>query len=280
MGEAKEESAMQSYEERKQSRIESLKKRAIRKKEIASENDLSLYGEEKSCIPLGQPILVGHHSERRHRKHLERIENRVRKGYEAHKESERLLERAEAAEKRSAIDSDNPNAIDLLKHKIEAMEKQRDQNKKINQLVRAASNSKELESLILNQWPDFDSADLIASKLMDGREKGVPTWWFTNHSAEIRRLKKRIEQLQAMEENQFPTIEKNGITVCLLEGRIVMSMDFIPSKESRQKLKSSPLSFKWSPKNKAWVRKHTPTTASQYFKSELNQFLEGVTHGE
>lgn len=271
---------MQSYEERKKSRIESLKKRAIRKKEFASQNDLSLYGEEKSGIPMGQPILVGHHSERRHRKHLERIESKVRKGYEALKQAERLEDRAEAAEKRSAIDSDNPNAIELLKNKIAMMEKQRDQNKKINQLVRAASNSKELQGLILNQWPDFKDADLIASKLMEKGDKGVPTWWFTNHSAEIRRLKKRIEQLQAMEENQFPTIEKNGITVCLLEGRIVMSMDFIPSKEDRLKLKSAPLSFKWSPKNKAWVRKHTPTTASNYFKTELNQFLEGVKHGE
>ena len=38
-----------------------------------------------SVVPFGQPILVGHHSERRHRRLLERVHAKTRKGFEMHK---------------------------------------------------------------------------------------------------------------------------------------------------------------------------------------------------
>lgn len=70
---------MSTYEERKTARIERMRARAAKLQETADKNGLHLFSEEHSGIPLGQPILVGHHSERRHRRHLERIESRVRK---------------------------------------------------------------------------------------------------------------------------------------------------------------------------------------------------------
>lgn len=49
-------------------------------------------------IPFGQPILVGHHSERRHRKALERCETNMRKAYEERKRSEYWETRARASQ--------------------------------------------------------------------------------------------------------------------------------------------------------------------------------------
>lgn len=49
-------------------------------------------------IPLGQPILVGHHSEARHRRDLARADNHMRKGLEAVRKSEHHEQRAEASE--------------------------------------------------------------------------------------------------------------------------------------------------------------------------------------
>lgn len=46
-------------------------------------------------IPFGQPILVGHHSQRRHERDLERIDRHLRKGLEAHRGAERLAGLAE-----------------------------------------------------------------------------------------------------------------------------------------------------------------------------------------
>lgn len=88
------------YEERKRARIERMLERAGRLEEFSKKNTLSLYGEASSGIPLGQPILVGHHSEKRHRRHLERIENRVRKGFEAGEKARELRSRAEGVWKK------------------------------------------------------------------------------------------------------------------------------------------------------------------------------------
>ncbi|PWI49546.1 hypothetical protein CEE45_01590 [Candidatus Heimdallarchaeota archaeon B3_Heim] len=49
-------------------------------------------------IPLGQPILVGHHSEKRHRRHIERIDSHGFKGLEEHRKAERLTRQAENLE--------------------------------------------------------------------------------------------------------------------------------------------------------------------------------------
>lgn len=53
--------------------------------------------EEKSGIPLGQPILVGHHSERRHRRAIERADNAMRKGIEESDKAKYFERRAESA---------------------------------------------------------------------------------------------------------------------------------------------------------------------------------------
>lgn len=53
-------------------------------------------------IPLGQPILVGHHSEKRARRDAERIGSGMRKSIEESKKSAYWQRRAEAAEKNAA----------------------------------------------------------------------------------------------------------------------------------------------------------------------------------
>lgn len=51
-----------------------------------------------SMIPMGQPILCGHHSEKRHRKDLERIDNNMRKSVEESKKAEYFSDKAERLE--------------------------------------------------------------------------------------------------------------------------------------------------------------------------------------
>jgi hypothetical protein len=50
-----------------------------------------------SMIPMGQPILVGHHSEKRHRRDLARIEAHMDHVVEEHDKAKRLEERAEGS---------------------------------------------------------------------------------------------------------------------------------------------------------------------------------------
>jgi len=48
----------------------------------------------RDVIPMGQPILVGHHSEKRHRNYLDRMNKKDSKGYEELKKAEKLERKA------------------------------------------------------------------------------------------------------------------------------------------------------------------------------------------
>ncbi|WP_331735442.1 DUF3560 domain-containing protein (plasmid) [Streptomyces goshikiensis] len=50
-----------------------------------------------SAIPFGQPVLVGHHSEKRHRAALDRIDSNMRKGIDEGNRAEHWADRADAA---------------------------------------------------------------------------------------------------------------------------------------------------------------------------------------
>jgi hypothetical protein len=50
-------------------------------------------------IPMGQPILVGHHSERRHRRDLDRIDRNMQRTVEESREAQRLHQRAAASQR-------------------------------------------------------------------------------------------------------------------------------------------------------------------------------------
>lgn len=78
---------------RTEARIERQEARANRL-EAESDARLAAARQIQDGIPLGQPILVGHHSERRHRKDLARIDTNYRKGFDAHDEAKTTAARA------------------------------------------------------------------------------------------------------------------------------------------------------------------------------------------
>jgi hypothetical protein len=69
------------------------------------------------AIPLGQPILVGHHSERRARRDAERIDHDMSKGVEHQRLADRMTSRAAEIERQAdhAIYSDDADAIERLR---------------------------------------------------------------------------------------------------------------------------------------------------------------------
>lgn len=70
-------------------------------------------------IPFGQPILVGHHSERRHRRDLDRIHNLHGKGFEEARKAEHFEHRAQNAEKEQAHRESIPTTLRRIE-KLEA----------------------------------------------------------------------------------------------------------------------------------------------------------------
>jgi len=73
-------------------------------------------------IPFGQPILVGHHSEARHRRDLDRIDKLHRAEFESHQAANELARKAEASRAAEALRK-NPLAVN---RKIAALTVQRD----------------------------------------------------------------------------------------------------------------------------------------------------------
>jgi hypothetical protein len=57
-------------------------------------------------IPMGQPILVGHHSEARHRRDLEKIDRNMRAGVDAHASAQAAEGRAASAAARARLEED------------------------------------------------------------------------------------------------------------------------------------------------------------------------------
>lgn len=115
-----------TYRERRAARAERLRGWA-EKRESKSAAAFKTARTVADGIPLGQPILVGHHSERHHRRDIARIDNGMRKGIEHEQKAASMNRRADEIDRQAdhAIYSDDPDAIERLTEKIAALEAQR-----------------------------------------------------------------------------------------------------------------------------------------------------------
>lgn len=90
------------------------------------------------AIPFGQPILVGHHSEKRDRNYRARAGGHIDKGLELAHLAEHHESKADGLEHQldKAIFSDDTDATEALKERIAANEAKREQMKKVNAMYR------------------------------------------------------------------------------------------------------------------------------------------------
>ena len=80
--------------------------------------------EGKDFLSLGEPIKVGHHSEKRHRALIDRNWNRMGKSVEYSRKSEEYAQRAEYWENRTGIiNLSMPESIDYFAHKLETAQR-------------------------------------------------------------------------------------------------------------------------------------------------------------
>ena len=200
-------------------------------------------------IPLGQPILVGHHSEKRHRKDLTRIDEHFAKAKEHHDKAEYFRRRAAAAESNVVIFSDDPDATEKLVDKIERLKKRQGVMKRANQLIRKADR----EGLADLGFSEETIAKFFAQDFA-GRT-GLPNYALTNNSANIRRLEKRLTAIQNAQddettEEQFP----DGVRLVdnVEANRLQIFFPEIPPEGIRRELKRN--GFRWSPTAGAWQR--------------------------
>ena len=111
---------MNDYYERQQARRERLEAR-LEKAQAQSHAHYNAAMSELRVLPLGQPILIGHHSERCHRALIARSDRHMEKSHELIQKAAYLEEKLEGVGK-GGISSDAPDAIDLLKARLAELE--------------------------------------------------------------------------------------------------------------------------------------------------------------
>lgn len=204
---------MTTYRERRLARAERLRDWAEKRKTKAEAN-FKTANRIADGIPFGQPILVGHHSERHHRSDLDKIHNNMRNGIDNENKANDMASRADNIEAAadSAIYNDDPDAIDRLKERITSLEAERDRIKAINDYVR---KNKPIEPPLT----DDEKRRLInhAQFGFTGGKPGFSSYVLTNLGADIRRNKERLKMLEnrkANPETTYRIIEAKFQSLC------------------------------------------------------------------
>lgn len=240
-----------NYEEKRLYKIEQAKERAD-KAEQESDQRYKAAKQISDFIPFGQPILVGHHSEGRHRKDLSRIDTNMRKSVEADEKAKYYTEKAERLENNYVISQDDPEAVTKLKEKLAGMERSHELMKACNKIIK---NSKISDVEKVEQMQAQGLSEQQAIKMLEpdycGRI-GFASFKLTNNNANMSTVKKRINELTRKSEQQTTEKEINGVQLIdnVEENRLQAFFPGKPSEEVRSNLKHS--GFRWSPSNGCW----------------------------
>jgi hypothetical protein len=218
-------------------------------------------------IPFGQPILVGHHSEKSDRRYRDRIHDNFDKAVELENKATHYSEKASAAESNRAITSDDPTAVSELRTKLKSRATLQAYMKAINSGIRKAALDTlpkddvraKLTEIIASVCPDDGEGKALLQKLLNNAQDSTyglisPPHELTNNNAQIRRLKERIAELEKANENETT---KTCHGVCTLvedadENRVRLIFPGKPDELTREVPKSE--NFRWSRTNGAWQR--------------------------
>ena len=237
----------EEYEAKRQRRIDRLEERAAAKR---SEGEAATRAGDAmlSVIPLGQPILVGHHSEGRDRRYRGRAFGKLERGRELTSEAERLEQRAAAASENTAIFSDDPAAVEKLEAKVERLEARQRLMVAANRCVKRGDR----EGLAALGFSPSRIQELFTPDFC-GR-LGFPGYALTNNGTNIRRLKGRVGELVRAATESTTETERNGVRVVddVDANRLRLYFPGKPAEAVRDRLKRS--GFRWSPPEGCWQR--------------------------
>ena len=206
------------------------------------------------AIPFGQPILVGHYSEKRDRNYRARIWRTQDRCLELKRKADYFRGLAEGVGK-GGVSSDDPDAIDKLQEKVAKLEADQSRMKLANAAIRREKKNGPVEQLAALVRLGYPEA--IAGKLLQpdfcGRI-GFPNYMLTNNNANIRRIKARIEELGRRPTEDVEREVEGGIRYRedVGENRVMLFFPGKPDEHVRRTLKG--YGFKWSPTRGAWVR--------------------------
>lgn len=163
---------------------------------------------------MGQPIIIGHHSEKGARRDHERCDNLMRKTIKESNRANELDRRAEAAANNTAIYADAADPVADLDARIAELERRR----------------------------------------VEIKARDHASWELSNLGANIRRLKERRASLAAMKSRERVERMVGGVRVVEDPdlARIQLIYPGKPDEATRDRLKRN--GFRWAPSEGAWQR--------------------------
>lgn len=252
-------------------RRERLERKAERRREwadkarVRSEAGFRKADSIASMIPLGQPILVGHHSEKRHRKDIARIDSGMRKGCEEAALANHHESKADGLERQlaSSIYSDDPDAVEQLTAKAEALEAEADKmaaaNKAFRKLKAGDGASRLLEVVRLGFVTEADAVEIAKLWALCPYHGGTlyPAYQLSNTRANARRCRERIKTVEARARKQAEAdAAPGGVVVkrsepCRYSGTVYATVTFAekPAREVLAALKAA--GYYWG--NGSWT---------------------------
>lgn len=158
--------------------------------------------------------------------------------------------------KSNAISSDDPKAIEKLTEKLQKCEELQTLMKKANAHYKKYGTVKGCEGISDEKAENLDMS--ARSVHYHWEKQPFPSYHITNNGAEIRRIKKRIENLEANKNTEFVGWKFDGGEAVINEdkNRLQLLFDEKPSKEQRETLKAN--GFRWAPSDAAWQRQLNP----------------------
>lgn len=255
---------MNSYEAKQEARRERYEARAEKARQEAA---AAMHRSGEGLPPWGEPIKIGHHSERRHRAALKRSHAAIDRAIAENTKAAHYEAKA-AGVGNAGISSDDPEALDKLRAKLANREAAQVMMREANKLIRAAHKAgcqPDTEAADAPKMAAFlekmralgireDAARLGLKPDFAGR-RGFADYETSNNSAEIRRLKLRIEQLEAAQAAETTETEYQGfgrVVENADENRLQIFFDGKPSAEIRAEMKAQ--GFRWAPSAGAWQR--------------------------
>lgn len=233
-------------------------------------------------IPFGQPILVGHHSEKRHRAAIDKSWTALGRAVESSDMAKHHGARAGGIEHQleTSIFSDDPDAVEALEAKARDLDADAERANAINKAWRKHAKAAQAGPLeessrvaLVAAWKDLGVGEALAAELIATaleyswiRRKGPMSASYARANA--RRARQRIEDVKRQQARAARADAAGGVAVEVANGHAQVTFSDYPGRAIVDALKGA--GYHWSggswfgPADKmpAEVAAHAPGVAS------------------
>jgi hypothetical protein len=173
---------------------------------------------------------------------------------------------AAAAAAAAPIKTGDEDALERLQKKLDQCQRLQESMKAANKIIRCKGTDEEkVQKMVALGLTESNARKALQPDFAS--RKGFPSYALTNNSAEIRRIKARIAEVESERERAAKVEEAGadevryealGLTYCenTDEDRVQLVFDGKPDSATRDTLKRR--GFRWAPSQGAWQRQNTP----------------------